>query len=256
MIPTFPSRLTTATAMVFGLIALSRVRYISKPAQAHIFRHLKFNWDGSKRLIFVGDVHGCVSELQSLLDKVNFQKDNDVLFFVGDLVRKGPDSKAVVELARRLNAYTVRGNHDQYAILDKLNKLGLGKDDLEYLRSSPLSITIPELNILVVHAGMVPGIPVEKVDPQALMTMRNLVNSEPTSDDKEGVPWITLWKGPRHVIFGHDAKRGLQKTKFATGLDTGCVYGKLLTALILPDNRFISIASSMPIPENHKINKL
>ena len=57
MIPTFPSRLTTATAMVFGLIALSRVRYISKPAQAHIFRHLKFNWDGSKRLIFVGVVN-------------------------------------------------------------------------------------------------------------------------------------------------------------------------------------------------------
>ncbi|RSL89741.1 hypothetical protein CEP51_001084 [Fusarium floridanum] len=67
----------------------------------------------AKRLIIVGDVHGHLSELKKLLEKVKFDRSNgDHLIFVGDLVNKGPDSAGVVQLAIDLGASAVRGNNE------------------------------------------------------------------------------------------------------------------------------------------------
>lgn len=63
------------------------------------------------RLIAVGDVHGCVDELQALLRRCDF-RPGDLVVFLGDLVSKGPDSLGVVQMARELGAIGVRGNHD------------------------------------------------------------------------------------------------------------------------------------------------
>jgi hypothetical protein len=44
-------------------------------------------------------------------------------------------------------------------------------------------------------------------------------------------------------VFGHDSLRGLQQYPSAIGLDTGCVYGRRLTALILPEGRLVSVSA-------------
>lgn len=66
----------------------------------------------TKRLVIVGDVHGQKSSLQELLDKIHFDKAQDHLVLVGDLINKGPDSAGVVDLAIELGAHAVRGNHE------------------------------------------------------------------------------------------------------------------------------------------------
>ena len=53
------------------------------------------------RIIAIGDVHGCVDELQLLLKRVNYQP-GDVVIFLGDLVAKGPDSCGAVQMVRTL----------------------------------------------------------------------------------------------------------------------------------------------------------
>ena len=67
---------------------------------------------GKNRYIVVGDVHGCIDELEHLLRKCEYQNDTDVLIFVGDLIGKGPESLEVLKLAQEEQAFVVMGNHD------------------------------------------------------------------------------------------------------------------------------------------------
>ena len=72
-----------------------------------------------------------------------------------------------------------------------------------------------------------------------MRTLRSDGSGSRSPDD--GVPWSTRWPGPQEVIFGHNARLGLQQRAHATGLDTGCVYGKELTAYLLPERSIVSV---------------
>ena len=81
-----------------------------------------------------------------------------------------------------------------------------------------------------------------------MYTMRNLIPGaggayEWKDGVKKGVAWAGEWRDGPHVFFGHDAKRGLQKHARATGLDTGCCYGRSLSAVILPERRLVQVAA-------------
>ncbi|HZO15388.1 MAG TPA: metallophosphoesterase, partial [Polyangiaceae bacterium] len=64
------------------------------------------------RTIVVGDVHACARELGDLCKHLSVTPD-DRLFFVGDLIMRGPDPAGVMELVRALGARSVRGNHEE-----------------------------------------------------------------------------------------------------------------------------------------------
>lgn len=207
-----------------------------------------------KRTVIVGDVHGCIDELQALLRAAAFDARTDVLVLAGDLVAKGPASQEVVQAARELKALGVRGNHDDHILRWKSGgkvKLkqthrraaeSLSEADWQYLAALPLSLRLPGHDTTVVHAGLVPGTAVEAQKARDLMNLRSITSEgEASYRVDDGVPWASLYAGPQLVVFGHDAIRGLQKYAHATGLDTGCCYGRELTALILPEKRLVSV---------------
>lgn len=89
------------------------------------------------------------------------------------------------------------------------------KEDIAFLNQLPGILSFPELNAIVVHAGLVPGVQFRKQTEENLTQMRNVLmdNGIPKGikDDQENcVPWASTWNGPDHVYFGHDAKRELQ----------------------------------------------
>jgi hypothetical protein len=210
------------------------------------------------RTLIVGDVHGCREELEDLLGESGWE-EGDQLVQVGDLVAKGPDSLGVVRLMRRLGGRAVRGNHDQHCLKwwdakragDDLPRLKpahqrvadeLADEDWRWLADLPFWIELPEHDALVVHAGLLPDVPLEDQDSDDLMNMRSILDDGTTSRSyEEGTPWASVWPGPRLVVFGHDAVRGLQSRPHSMGLDTGCVYGGWLTGLWLPDRDLVSV---------------
>ena len=226
------------------------------PLPATLHQVLPKNKLEGKTLLIIGDVHGCCDELEELLEKCKQKTPSELLVvFVGDLVNKGPKNAEVVKLARRIGAYSVRGNHDDVSLREwrqhhvnghplaqKFRWLGeLSESDINWLSSLPFSISIPSRQILIVHAGMVPGVALEQQDLHDLTHMRHVRLTEEGRyaglDNKAAgsTPWAPAWPGPQHVYFGHDARGGFQKCPHATGLDTGCVYGQKLTA-VFPDS--------------------
>lgn len=214
----------------------------------------------SPRVIAIGDVHGCIDELQQLLRLADFQPGDQVVL-LGDLVAKGPDSVGVVQLAREIGARSVRGNHDFEVVRwweahrrgndDALVSMehariarALGEAEHTWLLECPWFIECAEMSHLFVHAGFIPGVKLTQQNPRLMMNMRSVLqDGTVTAKNVERCEWAKLWQGPQTVVFGHDAVRGLQKHEFAKGIDTGCVYGGRLTALLLPENRLISVSA-------------
>ncbi|KAH0604810.1 uncharacterized protein H6S33_006478 [Morchella sextelata] len=78
---------------------------------------VKRGGEGRGRVIIIGDVHGMFHELVKLLEKTNYDPENDYLVFSGDMISKGPDSLKVLDLARSYSAGCVRGNHEDRVLL-------------------------------------------------------------------------------------------------------------------------------------------
>jgi hypothetical protein len=200
------------------------------------------------RTLLIGDVHGCAAELGDLLARLGPTADDQVVF-VGDLVARGPDSRGVLRMVREIGALSVRGNHEEKLLAARQAfrrgegkpKPGsshaalvqeLGEEEWAQLELLPLRLELDALSLWVVHAGIVPGRSWEEQDPWMVTHIRS-VAEDGTPSARWGRSWGALHHGPPHIVFGHNAQRAPQLHASATGIDTGCVYGGALTALVL-----------------------
>ena len=69
------------------------------------------------------------------------------------------------------------------------------------------------------------------------MRIRTVIAPDGQRGQAVSVLWGKRYSGPPHIVFGHNAAPGLQLHPWATGLDTGCVYGGRLTAMVLADGQ-------------------
>jgi len=203
-----------------------------------------------RRTLVIGDVHGCLDELERLVKACGYTA-GDRLVLAGDLVGKGLDSSGVIAFAREHGALGVLGNHDASALKHRKEPWDphgrwafistFSREDWAYLENLPLFLRLGKAHA-VVHAGAMPGVPLEKQARDHLLCLRSISpTGEGTSRLLDDHPWAAQWTGPEHLVFGHDALRGYQRHPFATGIDTGCVYGRQLTALELPGQRIVHV---------------
>lgn len=201
------------------------------------------------RTVIVGDVHGCVDELARLFDGLALAAD-DAVFFVGDLIARGPSSLGVLDLYREVKARSVLGNHEwrlleahrarqsglrrprlagpDYALLHQLRDA-----DWELLAELPPFLELESPRLCIVHAGLRPGVALAAQEVWTLTHTRSIDASGAPSERHDHEPWARLYRSGPHVVFGHDSRHGLQLEPHATGLDTGCVYGGALSALVV-----------------------
>jgi hypothetical protein len=204
------------------------------------------------RGIFVGDIHGCARELGELLELLGPTRD-DALYFVGDLVARGPDSRGVLGMFREVHGRGVLGNHEARLLQVRQARLAgaaaprlgpthealmrdLGEADWALLGALPLYLDVPDHGARVVHAGVIPGVRLRDHDAWTLTHIRSVTAEGKPSDLPGDESWAASYTDGPHVVFGHDARRGLQLHARATGLDTACVYGGSLTALVVPSH--------------------
>ncbi|MBE7180600.1 MAG: serine/threonine protein phosphatase, partial [Terriglobus roseus] len=124
----------------------------------------------------------------------------------------------------------------------------LSDEQAAWLAACPVILRIGDLpgmgSVIAVHAGLAPGVALTKQDPFQVMNMRSMdPETRVPSENRELEKWDKVWaewqerakKGDRAVVvYGHDSKRGLNvKGKWAKGLDSGCVNGEKLTALVV-----------------------
>lgn len=196
--------------------------------------------ESTGRLLAVGDIHGCLEQLHSLLRQVQPQPE-DQLVFLGDYIDRGPRSKEVIdlllELGRRLpRTVFLKGNHEAM-LLDYLR----GGERWDFLRNGGaatlagyaeagfdtpppehlaffhhLSLCFETEDFIFVHAGLYPGLPLSSQTEADLLWIRQPFQS-------------SLYDWGKTIVFGHTPRATPLLTPTRIGLDTGAVYGGRLT---------------------------
>lgn len=214
-----------------------------------------------RRVFVIGDIHGCVDELDAMLDTVE-PGAGDTVCFLGDYVDRGPSPRGVIDRLLRLekegpNCVFLRGNHEDMFLaymgrsghhgdvflenggMPTLVDYGVANvprsevaqhippDHLGFLDRLVLYHSLP--GALLVHAGLNPARSLEDQSVEDLLWIREDFTGKPHSF---GVT----------VLFGHTPYRDVFiDVPYKLGLDTGVVYGNWLSCLELTEGRLVQV---------------
>lgn len=197
----------------------------------------------------IGDVQGCVHELQLLLQFIRYDSSVDQLIFAGDLVNRGPHSLETLRLIRSLpNVRVTLGNHDLYCIAIGYGAVTEGqshtlaplfsddevKDHLAWLRQQPLMITDDALQLICVHAGIPPQWSLDEAQQHAntiseqlrsdnyMTLLRHMMGHQPNQwhNDLQGYDrWRYIINGLTRLRFCDQTGTLELKTKSSTTID-------------------------------------
>ncbi len=213
----------------------------------------------SRRIIAIGDIHGCSTKLHDLLERLSL-RDEDTAVFLGDYIGRGPDSKEVISTLVQLQKTFERvvcllGNHENLlleyvkapdeALIPYLRQQKIenflrsyGEEDLSRLHTlsfmpeehtrflKNLKLFHEEGEYFFVHAGVRPDIALEKQTAMDFCEVRDIFLESRVTFGKT-------------VIFGHTPFELPLVTEDKIGIDTGAAYGNLLTAVVLPERKFV-----------------
>lgn len=209
-----------------------------------------------ERYIAIGDVHGCHEELETLLQKIQ-PGSRDQVVMLGDLVNHGPDSRGVLALARSVDAISLLGNHERRLLrhhlfgdqrglkaVDRRTMAQLGPRDWDYLRRMRLFHHLPHLRTVFVHGGFLPGQDWRTQDASIVTRIQvvdDLGRPRKRSQSPGSPHWSELWRGPPFVVYGHTPRQQYERLDWSIGIDTACVQGGKLTALIIPTGEIIQV---------------
>ena len=207
------------------------------------------------RLIVYGDIHGCYEELVKLRNLLDI-RSGDIEVCVGDILTKGKDSLKTLRYIQKNNIQSVLGNHEdkllrfiEHSQISKINPItldedeqsiinDLNSDDIQFLKNLPLFIRQESLTI--VHGGLLNNQQlknISKKDKGKLLRLRYIDqkgNFIPFGEEDENSQfWADLYNGNEgFVIYGHQTFEEANISPNSIGIDTGCVYGNKLTAVI------------------------
>lgn len=225
----------------------------------------------------IGDVHGCFTELHALLNKLDYQvqmtdgrytllhPQGRKAVFVGDLVDRGPQTPDVLKLVMNTvednTALCVAGNHD-VKLMKKLRgrdvKIahGLAESLQQLERETPAfreqaasfldglvsHYVLDEGRLVVAHAGLR-----EEMHGRGSGKVREFaMYGETTGEvDEFGLPvrhnWAAEYRGKAMVVYGHTPVPEAEWLNHTICVDTGCVFGGMLTALRYPERELVSV---------------
>ena len=261
----------------------------------------------------IGDVQGCFASLKGLLEQIAFHPQRDRLWFVGDLVNRGPDSLATLRFVKSLGegAVCVLGNHDLHLVAVAAGHGELREQDtlhatldapdadelIDWLRTRPLMHV--EDGYAMVHAGLLPSwtvaralelaheveqklrgrgydtvlarmygnepdrwndalrgderrrVIINAMTRMRVCTVKGVMRLRYKGDGTELPPGVVPWfavpgraSRATPIIFGHWSALDLVLEPNVIGLDTGCLWGRKLSALRLEDRRLFQFSCS------------